>query len=384
MPGVGFIRPAGGGGGGATVELTVSDTTPDYGDTITLTATPSNITPDTYIFYAINSSDEISLINQGSSNSYSWTVDVNLGNWTIFVDAVESDSIYACSSDDIEVNEGLFDVDAELYLTALGISKDNTVYYLGTPQEATGIELFLEYSNHFKELKSFGIYSPTWSGYPAIGARLLAMYPLEGNTASMQKWNGSNPLDFDSAFRLQFNGGWLNTETGAKSNASNTYANTFLNLANDLTSGNYAFVLYIRTDIAENSTDIGASQTTGTSSFNEMRSRQLTNTTYAANQAALNFISTASSSDKCWILARVGGDEYIIQNGVTIDTTTSAASTLPNLDVFFGARNRNGVFNNPSSREYSYAAILENITLTDLANMRSAIDNLMTVRNKNV
>lgn len=81
MPAVGFIRPAGGG----SVSVELSNTNPDFGDTVTITATPSGITPTTYLFFA-RQNDEITFIGDDSDGVLNWVVNL-IGEFDVFVQA---------------------------------------------------------------------------------------------------------------------------------------------------------------------------------------------------------------------------------------------------------------------------------------------------------
>jgi hypothetical protein len=58
---------------------------------------------------------------------------------------------------------------------------------------------------------------------------MKALYPFVGGSATSHKFNLKDPRDLDAAFRLQFNGGWTHTSTGAFPNGTNAWANTYLN-----------------------------------------------------------------------------------------------------------------------------------------------------------
>jgi len=86
MPGVGFIRPAGGGaGGGGSVSVEVSNTAPDFGDVITIDATATGFTPDNYLFFARQGS-EVHFIGENATGTIDWTVDF-VGEFSVFVQA---------------------------------------------------------------------------------------------------------------------------------------------------------------------------------------------------------------------------------------------------------------------------------------------------------
>ena len=58
--------------------------------------------------------------------------------------------------------------------------------------------------------------------------KMLAFYPMLGGNSSGCKFNGRNPVDTNGAYRLVFNGGWTFNASGATSNGTNAWANTFL------------------------------------------------------------------------------------------------------------------------------------------------------------
>ena len=86
-------------------------------------------------------------------------------------------------------------------------------------------------------LTATGITNPTISGaictlvtsMKANGtwAKMNAIYPFVGGTATTHKFNLKNPADTDAAFRLSFSGGWVHSANGILPNGTNTFANTF-------------------------------------------------------------------------------------------------------------------------------------------------------------
>ena len=82
MIGVGCSSPRGGGGGGS-LSVGVSDASPNYGDTITITATPSGITPTSYTFLLPNKNGKYQEVTQ-AGNTYSWFVN-NIGTDDVIV-----------------------------------------------------------------------------------------------------------------------------------------------------------------------------------------------------------------------------------------------------------------------------------------------------------
>ncbi len=75
------------GGASGSVSVTVSDTTPSTGDTITITATPSGFTPNNHIFFSFDGST-IEVIAEQASGVYNWLVD-RIGTYDIYVLATD-------------------------------------------------------------------------------------------------------------------------------------------------------------------------------------------------------------------------------------------------------------------------------------------------------
>jgi hypothetical protein len=98
------------------------------------------------------------------------------------------------------------DPDAQAFLNAAGIT-DATI--------TTAIDTLVI------QLKAIGVW-----------AKLKAIYPFVGGTASTHKFNLKDPRDLDVAFRLVFLGGVTHSTNGALPNGTNGYAETYL--ANNL------------------------------------------------------------------------------------------------------------------------------------------------------
>lgn len=91
MPSI-LTRPSGGGAGGGSVSVVVSDTSPSIGDTITITGTASGYTPDSYLFFAYDdTTNELVFVAEQASNTFNWTIpSINVGNYSIYVLGVEN------------------------------------------------------------------------------------------------------------------------------------------------------------------------------------------------------------------------------------------------------------------------------------------------------
>ena len=94
-----------------------------------------------------------------------------------------------------------------------------------------------------------------------LDTKMKALYPFVGSTATTHKFNFMDARDLDVAFRLQFNGGWTHSSTGALPNGTNAYADTFLN-ASTMTLYSEHLSNYSRKNILSGSLEMGFVQYT--------------------------------------------------------------------------------------------------------------------------
>ena len=116
---------------------------------------------------------------------------------------------------------GGYDADAQLFITATGIS--------GTNATATN-KLVID-------LKAANIWT-----------KMKCIYPFVGNTASSQKYNLKDSRDLDAAYRLAFSGGGTFSSNGYLPNGTNSFANTFLIPSTALTTMSQHISYYSRTN----------------------------------------------------------------------------------------------------------------------------------------
>ena len=121
MPGIGIIGGRfGGGGGGASIAISYSNNTPTYGDTITITATPTGIIPTSYTFIIAGNIDETITVQAG--NTLSWVV--NTLNPTIYVQATYGSSFAASVDSSLTVSSI---TEAGTFITALETLTSDTM-----------------------------------------------------------------------------------------------------------------------------------------------------------------------------------------------------------------------------------------------------------------
>ena len=252
-----------------------------------------------------------------------------------------------------------YDADAQLFITATGIS--------GTNATATN-KLVID-------LKAANIW-----------IKMKCIYPFVGNTASSQKYNLKNPVDSNAAYRLVFSGGGTFSANGYQPGGVNGYANTNLNSRVDLTNTNNHIAYYSRTatvgSVCEMGTYDGA-----TNSFFQVR-------------AAGNYISgnvsnpisytTTGSALGFWLgTKRSNTDREVYRNGVSEATnTTSDSLALPNILIYLGARNSVNYIPPGaqlfSSKECAFASIGDGLTDAEALALYNAVQTFNTTLGRQV
>ena len=380
MPGIGLM--GGRFGGTATApSITIgifSDaghstpiTEADFGDTVYIQATASNFTATRYRFF-YGTGNNLTEIADQVSNEYAWTVNA-IGDLNIVAIATDASNNEEIDSTPLTVQS---DADAVTYLTNAGISNDGTVYFSGTPQEVTGSEYYVLVSAFFVSLKQNGLFDKGFWGRLGIGG-----------TAAAHKLNIFNPLDTDAAFRGTFNGGWTHDKEGYTSNGVNAYCNNHFNPSTHQAANDGAYACYLRST----SDGTAGNFVWGVSANVSNQSNFLPKTTidrsfYGIGGNPIQFNGLAiSDTDGMHIVTRTASNiTKWIGNGVLIDSTTDAFGYHPNFNTYSGARNNSGTPLYGQATTFSFEGEFEGLSDAEAANLRTAVDTLMTALNLNV
>lgn len=255
------------------------------------------------------------------------------------------------------------DADALAFINAAGISNANQI------EAINGLVI---------NLKTFGLW-----------AKMRAIYPFVGGTASAHRFNLKDPRDLDIAFRLVFFGGWTHSQTGALPNGTNGYANTYLSPFSILTNNNYHLSHYSRTqsisgnrvDIASLSPDprmIGLTQY-----FQGISAKAFVCGDYNSSQILVNNTDTLGllvGSRTSQTSAKMFMDG--IQIGSTL--TLSNPNVLPSSNIFIGANGNGSAGQEFSNREVAFASIGDGLSDTEAANLYTAVQNMQITLSRQV
>jgi hypothetical protein len=203
-----------------------------------------------------------------------------------------------------------FDPDAQLFITNAGIT--NSV-------EQNALNTFVI------GLKAAGLWT-----------LIYFMHVYLGGTATTQRYNLKNPVDADAAFRLQFNGGWTHSSTGATPNGVNAWADTFFDPSANLNTTDFAsWGYYSRTDSAVASEYVMGSNSGFTQAACALIARRNTNQRFAfmdfPTGTTFRTASDALSTDgRGFFIGNMDGPNMkLYVNGSIVAVNTSASVNTP-------------------------------------------------------
>jgi hypothetical protein len=204
-------------------------------------------------------------------------------------------------------------------------------------------------------------------------AKCNAIYPFVGATATTHKYNLKNPVDSNAAFRLSFVGGWTHSASGAKPNGTNGYANTFLSPSLVQSVNNNGMGMYIteRTVAGTDPVQMGCLVNFLTSASTNV----VTPTSMSSRLNAANVVAPITGGAGNFDVHRTAATiTKYYKNGVPIQTINSGG-VLPNLSIFLGNLNLNGV---PYSvgwinSEFRFAYIGQGLNDTEITSLSSLV-----------
>ena len=219
----------------------------------------------------------------------------------------------------------------------------------------------------------------------SLWAKMKALYPFVGGTASTHKYNLKNPLDTDAAFRIVFNGGWTHSANGVRGNGTNSFADTFVIPNLILTNNNTHLGYYCRENISGAYIDFGTQYLADLSTYN------YAGTIYSDQYNRGSGRATAAMADTRGLTvgSRTASNVHkIFRNGGQVGVTNTGASTsLTALadSIFFGAARTTlttALYYSP--RQYAFASIGDGLNDTEAANLYTAVQSFQTALSRNV
>lgn len=209
----------------------------------------------------------------------------------------------------------------------------------------------------------------------SLWAKMRAIYPFVGGTATTHKWNLKDPRDLDAAFRLTFLGGGTHNSGGYTGNLAGSYANTNLNASIILSQNNIHISWYSNSNVIVSPArcDIGQ-ETTGYKILG-----------YSINGAGtswvtrLNSTSTGSTATTDSVgfyqMSRTTSANILMQKNTTQATITQASTTPTNGNILLLASSPTTEFSN---RQLQLVTIGEGLTASEMNALNTINDNFKT------
>jgi hypothetical protein len=216
--------------------------------------------------------------------------------------------------------------------------------------------------------------------------KMLAFYPMLGGNSSGCKFNAKNPLDTDGAYRLVFNGGWTFNASGATSNGTNAYADTFLSGGTITARNNHLSVYMLRENVftGTGTNWIGVSTPGAPPSYFSIGQDgtplyfygpEIHNghsSTVAPLSSGLNLISTTGLTQ-----------QNLYRNGVLINASSGSGDGTTNASVVIAALNNNNSIIQYYDNTYAFTTIGLGLSDVEQSTLSTIINTFQTSLTRN-
>jgi hypothetical protein len=216
-------------------------------------------------------------------------------------------------------------------------------------------------------------------------AKMNAIYPMVGGSATTHKFNLKNPLDTNAAFRLTFTGGWTHSANGALPNGTNTYADTFFNPSVSGLLNSHHLSYYSRTNVSGAiQVEIGISTALSSSLIN---TRNSTTSRFRINSGVTD-ISGLDSDSRAFYIANRTASNVINgwRNSTKIANGVTASTSLSNANLWIGAFNNipQPTFRYYSTKQCAFSTIGSGLTDAEALALYNSVQAFQTTLSRQV
>jgi len=219
-------------------------------------------------------------------------------------------------------------------------------------------------------------------GY-GVWAKMKAIYPFVGGTATTHKFNLKDPQDLNAAFRLVFSGGWTHSANGAQPNAVNGYADTFAIPSSHLNSNSHLSCYLNTIQISASFPYVIGSYNSETQAMAIRTWGSFDNLSRTYNYSGLNAANTALNSDGFWLTNIEGLNQTQLRNNV-LRATGAKSGSSPTATLTLSALNAGGSPTSFSSQRLAIASIGDALTTNEATNFYSAVQAFQTTLGRQV
>jgi hypothetical protein len=206
-----------------------------------------------------------------------------------------------------------------------------------------------------------------------------------GGNSSGCKFNGKNPVNTNAGYRLTFNGGWTFDSSGATSNGTNAYADTFLSGTSINSYDNHLSTYMLSNTILTGSgaSYIGVSTPGGLGTYFYVG--QDGNPYYfygCETTAGISAITTPQPKGINVITTTATTFVNLYRNGTLLKAGNGTAGTIT-ASVVIAALNNNGTIQQYYSNTYAFTTIGLGLGETQQATLSTIINTFQTTLGRN-
>jgi len=208
------------------------------------------------------------------------------------------------------------------------------------------------------------------------------MYPMLGGVSASCKFNAKNPVDTNAGFRLVFNGGWTFNASGATSNGTNAFANTFFSSSTlNINSQHLSFYM------SNNSSTVGAGKCYGGSNATRANYIGQDGTPlfyYGIGGSPGNTVAGTINTQGLIIGASSGDtNEGLYRNGTRLNSSNTGGRIAVTPSIYIGAMNNNGSTIQYYGNQYSFVTIGSGLSQSQVNTLTTIINTFQTTLGRN-
>jgi hypothetical protein len=210
-----------------------------------------------------------------------------------------------------------------------------------------------------------------------------AFYPMLGGNSDGCKFNGKNPVNTDAAYRLTFFGGWTFNPSGATSNGTTAYADTFL-APSALTLNSQHYSIYMgNNNVPVGGTNyFGCAEVVGGSQlYNVIAQDGGPRWFYGVSSTGVGTTTTPDTQGFILMASSGSSDETLYRNATIIDTTSVSRGTMTRSN-YIAAMN-NGTPIQHYDNEYRFVSIGSGLTASEVSTLSTIINTFQTTLGRN-
>jgi hypothetical protein len=216
--------------------------------------------------------------------------------------------------------------------------------------------------------------------------KMLAFYPMLGGNSSGCKFNGKNPVDTNAGYRLTFNGGWTFNASGATSNGTNAYADTFLSGGTITAQNNHLSVYMLNENVFTGTGKnwIGVSAIGGLGAFFSIGQEGTPRYFYGTKiNGGITSSGVPLSQGFTIITSTASTFQNLYRNSIVKQTASGAGDGTITSSVVIGALNNSGSIIQYYDNTYAFTTIGTGLGETQQSTLSTIINTFQTTLGRN-